>query len=180
MAKDKRVTVFLSLGTNVGDRSFYLQEAVRLLEQQPEISITHISSIYETDPVGYLDQASFLNIVVQGETSLPPQALLQKTQDIENKLGRERLVRWGPRTIDIDILLYNNKEIVTEDLMIPHPRMQERAFVMVPLAEIAPDLRLPGTKEKVSEVTALFRGEGVRKWNSKFKDGEKGFELLES
>lgn len=131
---------YLSIGSNIGDRLHHLTEAVRSLHLHDNIEVTGISSIYETEPVGYTDQANFLNLVVCLETSLNPFELLDVCQGIENDLGRVREIRWGPRTVDLDILLYNNDNIETENLTVPHPRMDERAFVLVPLMEIAPTL----------------------------------------
>ncbi|WP_034681585.1 2-amino-4-hydroxy-6-hydroxymethyldihydropteridine diphosphokinase [Caldalkalibacillus mannanilyticus] len=162
------VEIYLSLGTNMGDRLFFLQEALRLLGESKNIQIAKASSIYETEPVGYTDQPAFLNMVIHGQTSLSPEHLLETTQLVEQTLGRKREIRWGPRTIDIDILLYNNREIKMDHLTIPHPRMNERAFVMIPLAEIAPDLIVPGEVAKVAETVALFKGKGVQKWRNKF------------
>lgn len=131
---------YLSIGSNIGDRLHHLTEAVRSLHSHDKIEVTMISSIYETEPVGYTDQANFLNLVVCLETSLNPFELLEVCQGVENDLGRVRGIRWGPRTVDLDILLYNNDNIETENLTVPHPRMDERAFVLVPLMEIAPTL----------------------------------------
>lgn len=135
--------VYLSLGSNLGDRKAQLQEAVRLLQTNPSISNIKMSSIYETAPVGYLDQHAFLNLVIRLETSLSPLELLDICQEIEQALHRERLVRWGPRTVDLDVLLYGQEQLGTERLTIPHPRMYERAFVLVPLQELMPSLILP-------------------------------------
>nr|BEI32159.1 2-amino-4-hydroxy-6-hydroxymethyldihydropteridine diphosphokinase [Planococcus sp. (in: firmicutes)] len=135
--------VYLSLGSNLGDRKAQLQEAVRLLQTNPSISNIKMSSIYETAPVGYLDQHAFLNLVIRLETSLSPLELLDICQEIEQALHRERLVRWGPRTVDLDVLLYGKEQLATERLTIPHPRMYERAFVLVPLQELMPSLILP-------------------------------------
>lgn len=130
---------YLSLGSNMGDRLGMLREAVRLLKEHRKIDIMKISSLYETDPVGFTDQDAFLNMVVYLQTDLSALELLEVCQDIERKLDRKRDKRWGPRTIDLDILLYNKEELETEKLIIPHPRMHERAFVLVPLLELDPD-----------------------------------------
>ncbi|MGB6777234.1 MAG: 2-amino-4-hydroxy-6-hydroxymethyldihydropteridine diphosphokinase [Planococcus citreus] len=135
--------VYLSLGSNLGDRKAQLQEAVRLLQSNPSISNMKMSSIYETAPVGYLDQHAFLNLVIRLETSLSPLELLDICQEIEQALHRERLVRWGPRTVDLDVLLYGQEQLATERLTVPHPHMYERAFVLVPLQELMPSLILP-------------------------------------
>lgn len=138
---------YLSLGSNMGDRFEMLRQAVAQLAEQPAVTVTQISSLYETDPVGYTDQEPFLNMVVQLETELTAMALLDVCQTIEQSLNRKRLVRWGPRTIDLDILLYNQDRIETARLTVPHPRMNERAFVLIPLLEIDPGLEVAGTIE---------------------------------
>ena len=138
---------YLSLGSNMGDRFEMLRQAVAQLAEHPAIAVTRISSLYETDPVGYTDQEPFLNMVVQLETELTAMALLDVCQMIEQNLNRKRLVRWGPRTIDLDILLYNQDRIETARLTVPHPRMNERAFVLIPLLEIDPGLEVAGTIE---------------------------------
>lgn len=132
--------VYLSIGTNMGERETNLEAAVVGLKDHPQIKVVGVSSIYETDPVGYEDQASFLNIAVEIATSLAPHDLLTFCLALEKEIGRVRLFKWGPRLIDIDILLYGNQIIQTEDLIVPHPLMKERAFVMIPLLEIAPEL----------------------------------------
>lgn len=172
--------VYLSLGSNIGDRLEYIREAVQMLHNQEEIKVVNISSVYETDPVGYEEQALFLNIVIQVETSLNPLSLLEQCQKIESELGRKRIIRWGPRTIDLDILLYNQENIVSEKLIIPHPRIEERAFVLVPLIEIAPDIKLPNKPILLKESLQLLRDrEGVRVWKQR-KNGEDVFGLFGS
>lgn len=141
---------YLSLGGNMGDREKNLNEALNMLESNPFIKVTEKSSIYETEPVGYIDQDIFLNRVIEIETDLEPNELLDFCQSIEQFLGRERLIRWGPRTIDIDILLYDELKCFDKKLTIPHPHMKEREFVMIPLAEIRPDMMLDG--ETVNDI----------------------------
>ncbi|MCM3639480.1 2-amino-4-hydroxy-6-hydroxymethyldihydropteridine diphosphokinase [Sporosarcina luteola] len=136
---------YLSIGSNIGDRLHHLKEAVRALHSHEGIDVTKVSSIYETAPVGYTEQADFLNLAVSIATSLDPFELLAACQQVENGLGRVREIRWGPRTVDLDILLYNNDNIEAENLIVPHPRMGERAFVLVPLLEIAPAIGHPVT-----------------------------------
>ncbi|BAU26166.1 2-amino-4-hydroxy-6-hydroxymethyldihydropteridine diphosphokinase [Aneurinibacillus soli] len=135
--------VFFGLGSNMGDKEGTLQEAVRLLDAVSGIQVLRSSSLYETDPVGYVEQDVFYNLVLEADVILPPQALLEETQRIEQQLGRTRDIRWGPRTVDIDILLYGEQQEDTEALCIPHPRMAERAFVLVPLAELVPHQVIP-------------------------------------
>ncbi|WP_142830710.1 2-amino-4-hydroxy-6-hydroxymethyldihydropteridine diphosphokinase [Planococcus soli] len=147
---------YLSLGSNMGDRFEMLRQAVSQLADHPSITVTRISSLYETDPVGFTDQEPFLNMVVQLETELDAFGLLDVCQEVEQNLNRERLIRWGPRTIDLDILLYNREVWETERLIVPHPRMYERAFVVVPLLEVSPNLEVPDVLEM----------SGVRLWKS--------------
>lgn len=129
---------YLSLGSNMGDRLEMLKQAVRLLMEHPRVDVRKISSLYETDPIGFIEQSAFLNMVVYLQTDLSALELLDLCQEIERELNRKREIRWGPRTIDLDILLYNHDALNTERLTIPHPRMHERAFVLVPLLEIDP------------------------------------------
>ncbi|RNA66013.1 2-amino-4-hydroxy-6-hydroxymethyldihydropteridine diphosphokinase [Alteribacter keqinensis] len=159
-----RQKAYIALGSNIGERHVYLEGAVDTLEDNPDITIEKKSSIYETDPVGYTDQPPFLNMVVKVATSLSPLALLDKLQKIESTLGRTRDIHWGPRTIDLDILLYNDENIKLERLSVPHPRMYERGFVLVPLCEIEPDLRFPDGRHIEQCVHDLTDKEGVRKW----------------
>jgi 2-amino-4-hydroxy-6-hydroxymethyldihydropteridine diphosphokinase len=134
---------FLGLGANLGDRLSNLQAAVDLLGAREGIRVLRSSRVYETAPVGP-PQPDFLNAVLEVRTSLPPRGLLGACLEVEAALGRVRGERWGPRPIDVDVLAYGRERIVEEDLVVPHPRLAERAFVLVPLLEIAPDLELPG------------------------------------
>ena len=143
MNAKEAVTCYLGLGSNIGDRRANLAEAVQRLAQIPAVEIVRTSSIYETAPVGPQDQPDFFNQVVQVEVSCMPRQLLGLVQGIEQQMGRVRRRRWGERIIDIDILLYGDETIDELDLQIPHPQMLARQFVLVPLAEIAPDLALP-------------------------------------
>ena len=136
--------VYLGLGTNLGDRTGYLSQAIQQLVNNPHIELIKKSSVYETAPIGYVQQEPFLNMVLEVFTSLKPFDLLVLCQEIELLLNRKKTVRWGPRTIDIDILLYENLYMATEALTIPHPRIEERAFVLVPLQEIAPAIEING------------------------------------
>ena len=161
---------FLSLGTNIGDREGFLQLAISGLNVEQEIRILKASSIYETKPVGLEEQADFLNMVLVVETSLTPSKLLQQCQEIEAIIGRERTVRWGPRTIDIDILLYDNEIIESENLIIPHPRMHERAFVLVPLVEVALNEIWPIDGRPIEEMLAALPKQEVASVK-KFSEG---------
>lgn len=156
--------VYLSIGTNIGERLRNLQEAVRLLREHPAIEVERVSSIYETDPVGFVDQDAFLNIAVKVTTTLNAANMLIACQSIEEELGRVRLIRWGPRSIDLDILLFNHENIETESLIVPHERMYERAFVLVPLVEISnPDSsQLSLAHDRYSQMD--IEKEGIRLW----------------
>lgn len=135
-------TAYLGLGGNVGDRRRNLSDAVLALNSEAGVRVEKISSVYETTPVGVVDQPDFYNCVVEVATTLGPRELLERCLAIEKKLGRVRAERWGPRTIDLDLLWYEGAALDEAGLVLPHPRMKERAFVLVPLAEIAPKLLL--------------------------------------
>jgi 2-amino-4-hydroxy-6-hydroxymethyldihydropteridine diphosphokinase len=141
---------YLGLGTNLGDRLANLQRAVDLLGDRG-IVVRRSSRVYETDPLGGPAQPDFLNAVIEVETDLSPRELLMACIAIEEVLGREREERWGPRTIDLDVLTYDEEHIDEPDLQVPHPRMHERAFVLVPLLELDADPPLPSGR-KVSEL----------------------------
>jgi 2-amino-4-hydroxy-6-hydroxymethyldihydropteridine diphosphokinase len=146
--------VYLGLGSNIGDRLSFLSKAVKQLGALPESTVQHVSSIYETEPVGFKDQADFLNVVVELRTSLEPGKLFERTKQIEKALGRHGNARWRPREIDIDILLYDQLIVRSERLFIPHREMLKRKFVLVPLAEIAGSAIHPIER---MEVQALLR-----------------------
>ena len=170
---------YISMGSNLDGRLSYLKDAIDELNKDERINIIKVSSIYETDPVGYTNQGKFLNIVAKLETDYEAERLLRKCLQIELQLGRERKIRWGPRTIDLDILLYNQENIETDDLSVPHPRMHERAFVIIPLLEIEPNIELPAMELPLQKVLEHIPDkEGVRLW--KRKDGEDEFVHLES
>jgi 2-amino-4-hydroxy-6-hydroxymethyldihydropteridine diphosphokinase len=134
---------FLGLGSNLGERLPNLQRAVDLLAATPGVDVLRSSRVYETTPIGPA-QPDFLNVVVEVETALEPGELLAACAEVERELHRVRGIRWGPRTIDVDVLAYGDRVIRTNDLTVPHPRMHERAFVLVPLLELAEDPPLPG------------------------------------
>ncbi|RUL49122.1 2-amino-4-hydroxy-6-hydroxymethyldihydropteridine diphosphokinase [Lysinibacillus antri] len=157
--------VYLSLGTNIGEREQNLKQAVTMLQTKEDVVVEAVSSIYETAPVGFVNQPSFLNIALYIKTSKSPLKTLELCQSIENELGRVREFRWGPRIIDLDILLYNHENIETENLIVPHPRMFDRAFVLVPLLEIANSPlqdHLLKAQQKLIEMD--LEREGIKKW----------------
>ena len=149
-------TVYLGLGSNLGDRRRNLEAALDALRAHPQIAVSAVSAFLETDPVGGPPgQGKFLNAAAEIETDLAPEALLEELKRVERALGRTPGPRWGPREVDLDILLYGEEILETEALVIPHPRMRERRFVLAPLAEIAPDARDPVTKQTVRELLAI-------------------------
>ncbi|QYK49922.1 MAG: 2-amino-4-hydroxy-6-hydroxymethyldihydropteridine diphosphokinase [Anaerolineales bacterium] len=156
--------IYLGLGSNRGDRLANLQAAIAALA--PTVRVLRQSAVYETEPWGYAEQARFLNMALEAETELAPAELLQHIKQVEQQVGRVASFRYGPREIDIDILLYGNFQIdlseAEADLKIPHPRLAERAFVLVPLAELAPELPVPGHDHTVSELLAAQDASGVQ------------------
>jgi 2-amino-4-hydroxy-6-hydroxymethyldihydropteridine diphosphokinase len=159
MADDLAVEAALSLGGNIGDVAEAFAYALRRLAEAPGATLLRASSVYRTPPWGKLDQPPFLNMAVVVATTLPARALLALCLDIERGKGRRRIERWGPRTLDIDILTYGPVELDEPDLKVPHPRIVERAFVLAPLAEIAPHLRIAG--RGVAEWLASADREGI-------------------
>ncbi|SMG51213.1 GTP cyclohydrolase MptA [Dethiosulfovibrio salsuginis] len=153
--------VFLALGANLGDRQGNILQALQYL--QAKLEVVKVSSFYETDPVGYLDQPRFLNAVCEVETDLSPHDLLRLAKWVEQRMGRTVTFRNGPRPIDVDVVLYGDTVMDEQDLTIPHPRMAERAFVLVPLAEIAPDVVDPRSRLTVSELAQSVDRSGVKK-----------------
>lgn len=154
-------TAYLSLGSNLDDRQGNLRRALELLAS-PEISIKRTSSVYETEPQDLRHQPWFLNLVVEIETTLFPLQLLRRIQKIERDLGRQRAVPKGPRTIDIDIILFGNFIMETPQLQVPHPRMPARRFVLEPLAELSPELRHPVTHRTIREMLTATSGQAVK------------------
>jgi len=155
-------TVYLALGSNIGDRESNLRAAIENMASAG-IRVLRESPIYETEPVGYTAQRWFLNMVVEAETALFPLQLLTRTGKIERALGRVRTIPNGPRTIDIDILLYGTAVVRTPRLEIPHPGMHERRFVLAPLADLSPDLRHPVSRRTVRQMLSEAPPESVRR-----------------
>jgi 2-amino-4-hydroxy-6-hydroxymethyldihydropteridine diphosphokinase len=151
--KKRTAAVYLALGSNVGDRQANLHGALRLLNESA-ISVVKSSSLYETEPLDYLDQGWFLNSAVEAHTQCDPLDLLRTLREIEKRMGSKKPFAKGPRLIDLDILLYDHQTIDLPELQVPHPRMLERRFVLVPLAEIAPELRHPSWPGNVVEMLA--------------------------
>jgi len=146
--------VFIGMGSNLGERAFNLRKASELLAMVPSTKVIRSSSVYETSPVGLPDQPRFLNAVIELMTSLTARDLLKELKKIEKKLGRKRTVRWGPRIIDLDLLLYGDDVIALEELTVPHPGLSERKFVLVPLAELDPAVVHPVEHETIGVILA--------------------------
>ncbi|WP_322908080.1 2-amino-4-hydroxy-6-hydroxymethyldihydropteridine diphosphokinase [Paenibacillus campi] len=134
---------YIALGANLGDREQTLYDAIELLHSHPQIAVQRCSGVYDTAPVGYTDQPAFYNMVIRISTTLQPLELLDIMLEIESQLGRVRTIRWGPRTVDLDLLWMDHRHIETERLQLPHPRMCERAFVLVPLHELIRQTEVP-------------------------------------
>ena len=163
------ITTYLCLGGNLGDRMAALTEALRLLDATPGMRRIACSSVYETDPWAVAEQPHFLNLVAAYETTLGPADLLAACQSVEATVGRTPSFRWGPRLIDVDILLYGDQVVsmADPDLQIPHARMAQRAFALVPLAEIAPDTSVPPQGDTVRRLLDEVDGqEGVIRWGN--------------
>jgi 2-amino-4-hydroxy-6-hydroxymethyldihydropteridine diphosphokinase len=173
-APDREVRVFLGLGSNLGDRLVHLADAVRFISRDKDLRLERVSSVYETAPVGPIEQPPYLNAVLVLSTRLSPRALLERVKDYERQAGRVPGERWGPRTIDLDILLYGCDEVSEPGLHIPHPELERRAFVLVPLAELEPELVLAGTGERVVDVASrAVVGAGVARIDAALAVGER-------
>ncbi len=144
--------VYISFGSNVGDRLGNIKHGLASISAHPSITITKKSSLYETEPVGYENQDWFLNGVIEIDTQISPDELLNLLKRIEKDVGRRERIRWGPREIDLDILLYGQRCIESPNLTIPHPRLHERGFVLIPLVEIAPQIRHPTLQKTAAEL----------------------------
>jgi len=164
------VRATIGLGSNLGDREANLRQALEHLAQTPETAVVRASSLYDTEPVGVEEQPHFLNAVAQLETQLTAQQLLWNLKLIERRLGRVRTQRWGPRTIDLDLLLYEDLVLDEDDLQIPHPELAKRSFVLVPLVELDPLLVHPATGETMLALLQRLGArplvkQGSRLWN---------------
>ncbi|MBI5969554.1 MAG: 2-amino-4-hydroxy-6-hydroxymethyldihydropteridine diphosphokinase [Deltaproteobacteria bacterium] len=149
-----RFTAFISIGSNTGDKSFNCRKAIERLSENPAIAVVKKSSFYDTPPWGYKDQPSFVNAAIEITTSLSPGELLENLKTIESGMGRVETLRWGPRVVDLDLIFYNGLIMESETLTLPHPLAHERAFVLAPLLEIAPEFVHPVLKKTVSELLA--------------------------
>ena len=156
---------YIGLGSNLGRKKANIRRAIKLLSKNKDIKILKISSLYETEPVGYVKQDWFVNSCLKAETNLSPRQLLSVLKNVEKKLKRKRrFIKWGPRTIDLDILFYNNLKLKTKDLVIPHPEMHKRAFVLIPLMELEPNFIHPTKRKSILELLAnLKRTKKVKK-----------------
>ncbi|HED06551.1 MAG TPA: 2-amino-4-hydroxy-6-hydroxymethyldihydropteridine diphosphokinase [Ignavibacteria bacterium] len=144
--------VYIGIGTNKGEKLENINAAISLIVRIPSTGLLSQSSIYETKPYGYLEQGNFLNLAIKIKTGLAIKSLLKELQSIEQKLGRIKTIKWGPRIIDLDILFYNDEIISEEEIKIPHPGIAERDFVLVPLKEIEPDFIHPALNEKIADI----------------------------
>ncbi len=150
---------YIGFGSNIDDRLNYITQALRLLLDADDVSLIQISSLYETEPVGYEEQGWFLNGVIAVETDLPLHQLLALLKKIEREVGREHRGRWGPREIDLDLLIYDQCCTNTPDLTVPHPEMHQRSFVLVPFAEIAPDVLHPIFEQNIRTLLSNLNDE---------------------
>lgn len=169
--------VYLGLGSNVGDREEYIEQAIFILKKSKGIKVIRKSSNYETQAEGVKNQPPFINAAVEIETTLPPHMLLDVLEGIENTLGREREIEWGPRTMDIDILLYDDEVVSDDKLQIPHPLLHERIFALMPLAEIAPHFIHPVLEKTIADLYEEKKLEQSEKYDDElpgFKDVKRG------
>lgn len=156
--------VYIGIGSNLGDKQENIKKALDLLKANGRLSGVIAAPLYKTDPVGCADQDWFLNTVACFTTDMSPHDLLGVLMSMEKEMGRVRTVRWGPRVIDLDILLYGDLKIDFPDLQVPHPRLEERAFVMVPLADLSPDLVMPCGKTSVSLAEELVKTQSIERY----------------
>ena len=160
--------VLIAMGSNLGDRAGFLLAGLARLGALEGFSPGRLSPVYETEPVGPAGQGPYLNAVLEGESALAPRALLEALLAIERELGRVRDRRWGPRTLDLDLLDYGGRVLREPSLELPHPRLHERAFVLVPLADLQPDWRHPALGRSARELLANLNTAGVRPWRPRY------------
>lgn len=146
-------TAYISIGSNLGDKEKNIKDAVDIIDSSPYNNVTKVSKLYETKPVGYLDQDNFLNGALEVKTLMEPEDLMDFLLEVEKKLKRERIIKWGPRTIDLDVILYDNLVTSEEKIILPHPRMHERLFVLKPLSDIAPYVIHPVLNDRIINLT---------------------------
>ncbi len=158
MTIEHPVRAYVAIGSNLGDRAGHLRAAVAGLAGAAGVAVVAVSPVYETEPVGGPEQGPYLDAVVALDTTLTPEALLEVAQRLEGEAGRVRVERWGPRTLDVDILLVGDRQVDSPELVVPHPRMFERAFVMVPLADLDPVFsnRVPPDRAGVRRLALLL------------------------
>ena len=147
-----RHIAYIGIGSNVGDKARQCEQGISEIQKLDRHRLLARSSLYKTQPIGYIEQDWFINLVIKIETEMDAPALLSSLKEIESRLGRVETLRWGPRTIDLDILFFNDHQIQTDELTVPHPLIQDRQFVLVPLAEIDPNLTHPVLKKTVKEL----------------------------
>jgi dihydroneopterin aldolase/2-amino-4-hydroxy-6-hydroxymethyldihydropteridine diphosphokinase len=146
-------TAYISIGSNLGDKGKNIKDAIDIIDSSPYNNVTKISKLYETKPVGYLDQDNFLNGALEVKTLMEPGDLMDFLLEVEKKLKRERIIKWGPRTIDLDVVLYDSLVTSEEKIILPHPRMHERLFVLKPLSDIAPYVIHPVLNDRIINLT---------------------------
>lgn len=158
------ITAYIGLGANLDDPAGQIERAMQELAKLPESRLVGRSSLYVSAPVGYAAQPDFINAAASLETRLSPRALLDTLLDIEHRHGRNRSFRNAPRTLDLDLLMYGDAQFHEEGLTLPHPRMQDRAFVLMPLLEISPALHIPG-HGRADALLGLCAGQDIRRWH---------------
>ncbi|GBF32120.1 2-amino-4-hydroxy-6-hydroxymethyldihydropteridine pyrophosphokinase [Desulfocucumis palustris] len=160
----EKIVAYIGLGSNMGDKEANIRQAVEMVANIPGVLVTGVAPLYKTEPLGFTRQDWFLNTVAEIGTDVAPLSLLHSLQEIENKMGRVRTIHWGPRTIDLDMLLYGRECINLPELTVPHPRMGERAFVLVPLSRLKQDISIPGLGKVAEIASELAEKQQVTCW----------------